>query len=141
MRLANFAVYRRAQSLIFNMLRGLRRTSSKSARFKLILKGRGWFFLALGIGAYLLNIPPPEGLSPEAYSVLVMSVVATILFVTEPIPLPAVALLIIVGQVLLLGANSNDVAKSIMSDSVLFIMGSLMLAVAIVKQKTLMALF
>jgi len=43
--------------------------------------------------------------------------------------------LIMVGQVLLLGANSNDVAKSIMSDSVLFIMGSLMLAVAIVKQK------
>ncbi len=135
MRFANFALYRSAQSLIFNMVRGLRRTSSKSSRFKLILKGRGWFFLALGIGAYLLSLPPPEGLTPEAYRVLIMSVVATILFVTEPIPLPAVALLIIVGQVLFLGANSNDVAKSIMSDSVLFIMGSLMLAVAIVKQK------
>jgi len=135
MRFANFALYRSIQSLIFNLMRGLRRSSSKSARFKLLLHGRGWFIMALGIGAYLLSLPTPEGLTIEGYSVLVMSIVATVLFVTEPIPLPAVALLLMVGQVLLLGANSNDVAKSIMSDSVLFIMGSLMLAVAIVKQK------
>ena len=135
MRFANFAFYRNVQSLLFNMMRGLRPSSRRSARFKLILKGRGWFVLALGIGAYLLSLPTPEGLTVGGYNVLVMSIVATILFVTEPIPLPAVALLIIVGQVLLLGTNSNDVAKSIMSDSVLFIMGSLMLAVAIVKQK------
>ena len=64
-----------------------------------------------------------------------MSLVAIILFVTEPIPLPAVALLIVVGQVILLGLDSSAVAQSLMSDSVLFIMGSLMLAVAIVKQK------
>ncbi|PCJ50332.1 MAG: anion transporter [Gammaproteobacteria bacterium] len=86
------------------------------------------------VGAFLLNLQTPEGITDAGYRVLVMSIVATILFVTEPIPLPAVALLIMVGQVLLLGTNSNDVAKSIMSDSVLFIMGSLMLAVAIVKQ-------
>ncbi len=135
MRFANFALYRSIQSLLFNMMRGLRGTKTRAGRFKLILQGRGWFIFALITGAYLLNLPAPEGLTDAGYSVLVMSIVATILFVTEPIPLPAVALLIIVGQVLLLGSNSNDVAKSIMSDSVLFIMGSLMLAVAIVKQK------
>lgn len=64
-----------------------------------------------------------------------MTAVAVILFVTEPIPLPTVAILIILGQVLLLKLDSTVVAKSLMSDSVLFIMGSLMLAVAVVKQK------
>ena len=67
--------------------------------------------------------------------VLTMSAVATILFITEPVPLPTVALLIIVGQVIMLGIESTVVAKSLMTDSVLFIMGSLMLAVAVVKQQ------
>ncbi|MGI9407598.1 MAG: SLC13 family permease, partial [Hyphomicrobiaceae bacterium] len=39
------------------------------------------------------------------------------------------------GQVILLGLESTAVAKSLMTDSVLFIMGSLMLAVAIIRQK------
>ncbi len=79
--------------------------------------------------------PIPEGVSPEGWRVMVMTVGATILFITEPIPLPAVALLIILGQVFLLELDSSVVAKSLMKDSVLFIMGSLMLAVALVKQK------
>ena len=95
-----------------------------------------WFFIAMAVGAaMLLLIPPPEGLTKTGWAVLTMSVVAVILFVTEPVPLPTVALLIISGQVLILGLDSNTVAKSLMSDSVLFIMGSLMLAVAGVKQK------
>ncbi len=94
-----------------------------------------WLFLAFLVGIIMLSLPLPEGLSYEAMLVLTMSVVATILFVTEPIPLPAVALLIIVGQVFLLKIDSSVVAKSLMTDSVLFIMGSLMLAVAIVKQQ------
>ena len=94
-----------------------------------------WFFLAIGIGAIMLWLPQPEGLSREAMVVLTMSVVATILFVTEPVPLPSVALMIVVGQVVMLGIESTVVAKSLMTDSVLFIMGSLMLAVAVVKQQ------
>ena len=94
-----------------------------------------WFFIALAVGVLLLNMPLPDGLTALGRIVLTMSVVATILFVTEPIPLPAVALLIIVGQVMLMGLDSSEVAKSLMNDSVLFIMGSLMLAVAVVKQK------
>ncbi len=94
-----------------------------------------WFFIAMAIGAFMLSLPLPEGLSREAMVVLTMSVVATLLFVTEPVPLPTVALLIIVGQVIMLGIDSTLVAKSLMTDSVLFIMGSLMLAVAVVKQQ------
>jgi sodium-dependent dicarboxylate transporter 2/3/5 len=94
-----------------------------------------WFFLAIAVGAAMLYAPVPPGLTSAGWTVLVMSVVATILFVTEPVPLPTVALLIIVAQVLLLGIASTDVARSLMTDSVLFIMGSLMLAVAVVKQR------
>ncbi len=94
-----------------------------------------WFFVAMLVGAFMLSLPLPEGLSHEGMVVLTMSIVATILFVTEPVPLPTVALMIICAQVLLLGMDSTDVAKSLMTDSVLFIMGSLMLAVAVVKQK------
>ncbi|MGI9414001.1 MAG: hypothetical protein ACR2PM_10045, partial [Hyphomicrobiales bacterium] len=54
-----------------------------------------WFFLAMAIGALLLSLPHPESLGRDGYVVLVMSIVATILFITEPIPLPTVALLII----------------------------------------------
>ena len=87
------------------------------------------------IGFAMIAMPQPDGLTREGQIVLTMSVVAVILFVTEPVPLPTVALLIIVGQVLLLGLESTTVAKTLMTDSVLFIMGSLMLAVAVVKQK------
>ncbi len=94
-----------------------------------------WFFIAMLVGAGMLNLPPPEDLSRQGMVVLTMSVVAIILYVTEPVPLPTVALLIVIAQVLLLGLDSSDVAGSLMNDSVLFIMGSLMLAVAVVKQK------
>ena len=64
-----------------------------------------------------------------------MSLMATMLFITEAVPLPTVPLLIIVGEVVLLKVDPTKVAQSLMTDSVLFIMGSLMLAVAIVKQR------
>ncbi len=83
----------------------------------------------------MFNLPLPGGLSHDGLIVLIMSVVATILFITEPIPLPSVALLIILGQIFLLGHDSSAVAKTLWNDSVLFILGSLMLAVAVVKQK------
>ncbi|MDP4824063.1 MAG: anion permease, partial [Aestuariivirgaceae bacterium] len=94
-----------------------------------------WFFIAMLAGFAFMNMPTPPGLSHDGQIVLAMSLVATILFVTEPVPLPTVPLLIIVGQVVLLKLDPNKVAQSLMSDSVLFILGSLMLAVAIVKQR------
>jgi len=96
---------------------------------------RRWFFITLILGAALMVAPTPAGLTHNGQIVLVMSLMATIMFITEPVPLPSVALMIVVGQVVLLGLDSTTVAKSLMTDSVLFIMGSLMLAVAVVKQK------
>lgn len=94
-----------------------------------------WLLLAFALGGVLLMLPVPSGLTAQGWTVLVMTLCATVLFVKEPVPLPAVALLIILGQVLLLGEDSSDVASSLMKDSVLFIMGSLMLAVALVRQQ------
>lgn len=127
---------RRLQALAGFSPNRLRRGATEVGnRFHLIyFWEKKWFFFALLIGALMSQLPLPDGLSKEAMIVLTMSVVATILFVTEPIPLPTVALLIIGAQVLLLGIDSTSVAKSLMTDSVLFIMGSLMLAVAVVKQ-------
>ena len=96
---------------------------------------RRWFFITMLVGFLLMVAPTPAGLTHEGQIVLAMSVMATMLFITEPVPLPTVPLLIIIGQVVLLGVDPTKVAKSLMTDSVLFIMGSLMLAVAIVKQR------
>ena len=96
---------------------------------------RRWFFITMVAGLLAMAAPAPEGLSHDGQIVLVMSLMATMLFITEPVPLPTVALLLVIGQVVLLGVPSDKVAKSLMSDSVLFIMGSLMLAVAVVKQR------
>jgi solute carrier family 13 (sodium-dependent dicarboxylate transporter), member 2/3/5 len=100
-----------------------------------LLWKRRWFIITLMLGFSLMTLPTPAGLSHEGQIVLIMSFMATIMFITEPVPLPSVALMIVVGQVVLLGLDSNKVAASLMTDSVLFIMGSLMLAVAVVKQR------
>ncbi len=96
---------------------------------------RRWFIITMIVGFSLMSAPTPAGLSHQAQIVLCMSIMATMLFISEAVPLPTVPLLIIVGEVVLLKVDSTKVAQSLMTDSVLFIMGSLMLAVAIVKQR------
>ncbi len=82
----------------------------------------------------MFQFPAPTGLSVEGYRVLIIVVMAIILIIFEPVPLPAVAMMILILEVLMGINTSNGVAKSFMSDAVFFIMGSLMLAVAIVSQ-------
>ncbi len=96
---------------------------------------RRWFIITMLVGFALMAAPTPSGLTDQGKIVLIMSLMATMLFITEAIPLPTVPLLIIVGQVVLLKVDPTKVAQSLMTDSVLFIMGSLMLAVAIVRQR------
>ena len=96
---------------------------------------RRWFIITMVLGFLLMAAPAPPGLTHQGQIVLVMSLMATMLFITEAIPLPTVPLLIVVGEVVLLKVDSTEVARSLMTDSVLFIMGSLMLAVAIVRQR------
>jgi len=99
-----------------------------------LLVERKWLVLGFLLGGIMQALPTPPGLTHEGMEVLTITVVATLFFITEAVPLPTVALMIAVFQVLLLGIPSKEVARSFMSDSVFFIMGSLMLAVAIVKQ-------
>ena len=93
-----------------------------------------WFLITMVISVFLLFIPAPSGLSIEGYRSIVIVITALMLIVTEPIPLPAIAMYILVMEVYLGIGSANDIAKSFMNDAVFFIMGSLMLAVAIIKQ-------
>ena len=96
---------------------------------------RKWLFVAFAVGTLVALLPVPEGLTRQGLLVLAISVGSVVIFVTEPVPLPTVALMIAISQVLLGISDPKVVAKSYMSDSVFFIMGSLMIAVAFVKQK------
>ncbi len=79
-------------------------------------------------------MPTPEGLTPEGHHILVIVIIAIFLIIFEPVPLPAIAFIVLILEVLFSIATPNAAAKSFFSDAVFFIMGSLMLAVAIVSQ-------
>jgi len=96
---------------------------------------RKWLFVAIAITIVISLLPVPDGLERDAVIIMGMAAGAMVIFITEPVPLPTVALLIAIVQVVFLGSDPKKVAQSFMSDSVFFIMGSLMLAVAFVKQK------
>lgn len=96
---------------------------------------RKWLFAAFALGILIAILPVPEGLTRQGLIVMGISAGSMIIFITEPVPLPTVALLIAVLQVLAGIDTPKHIAQSYMSDSVFFIMGSLMIAVAFVKQK------
>ena len=73
-------------------------------------------------------------MSSEGHRTLIIVLTALILIISESIPLPAVAMLILIMEVILGVDTPDGVASSFMSDAVFFIMGSLMLAVSIVHQ-------
>ncbi len=100
-----------------------------------LLRQERWLILGLLVGLVIALLPPPAGLSAAGMRVLGIISMAVIFFITEPIPLPTVALLIAVFQVVLGIGGPSEVARTYMSDSVFFIMGSLMISVAIVKQR------
>jgi sodium-dependent dicarboxylate transporter 2/3/5 len=56
-----------------------------------------------------------------------------ILIISESIPLPAVAILILIMEVILGVDTPDGVASSFMSDAVFFIMGSLIIRIKVVK--------
>jgi len=93
-----------------------------------------WLIFAIVIGIILFALPTPDGLSSEAHHLIVIIIITLLLVITEPIPLPATALFIIVSMTYFGIDKPNEIAHAFMNDAVFFIMGSLMLAVAIVKQ-------
>ena len=93
-----------------------------------------WLILSFLLSISFFYVPSPEGLTPEGHRTLIIVSVALILIISESIPLPAVAILILIMEVILGVDTADGVASSFMSDAVFFIMGSLMLAVALVNQ-------
>lgn len=93
-----------------------------------------WLIVASIFGIVFYFIPPPTGLTLEGWRTIIIAIIAIVLIVTEPIPLPGIAFIIIIMQVYFGVADANTVSKAFMNDAVFFIMGSLMLAVAIIKQ-------
>lgn len=108
------------------------------------LTQKRWLLFALAVGAVLLLLPVPSSMESmqgetmtdpiKAYRTMIIVIMAIILIIFEPVPLPAVALMMLFLQVILGIDDPNGVAKSFMNDAVFFIMGSLMMAVAIVSQ-------
>ena len=93
-----------------------------------------WLLIIALMGFVLYQLPYPDDISNAGYRTLILSIIVISLIITEPVPLPAVALLIAVLEVAFHIATAAEVAKTYMNDSVFFIMGSLMMAVAIVHQ-------
>ena len=93
-----------------------------------------WFIYAIVLGFILILLPTPSGLTIEGKTSIIILLVALILIIKEPIPLPAIAIFILIAQIYGGVDNVDGIAKSFMSDAVFFIMGSLMLAVVIIRQ-------
>ena len=93
-----------------------------------------WFLISMLVGLILFILPTPDGLTVEGYRIIIIVITALMMIITEPIPLPAIALYIIVMEVVLGIGGPEEISRSFMNDAVFFIMGSLMLAVAIVQQ-------
>ena len=93
-----------------------------------------WFVFSIIFALIFISLPTPIGLDIPAYHSLIILFMVFILVTSEAIPFPAIALLALVLQVLLGVAPADVVASSFMNDAVLFVMGSLMFAIAIVHQ-------
>ena len=98
------------------------------------IQEKRWLLIIVLLGTLMYHLPYPDGISQAGYRTLILCMIVISLIITEPIPLPAVALLIAVLEVTFHIAPATEVAKTYMNDSVFFIMGSLMMAVAIVHQ-------
>ena len=109
-------------------------SNNSLANYLFWVSRKKWLIITFFISVILFYLPTPEGLSSEGHRKLIIVITTLILIISETIPLPAVAILILIMEVTL-GVDSPDgVAASFMSDAVFFIMGSLMLAVSIVHQ-------
>jgi sodium-dependent dicarboxylate transporter 2/3/5 len=98
------------------------------------IQEKRWLLIIVFLGTLMYHLPYPDSISYAGYRTLILLLIVISLIITEAVPLPAVALLIAVLEVAFHIAPAAEVAKTYMNDSVFFIMGSLMMAVAIVHQ-------
>ena len=98
------------------------------------IQEKKWLIIISLISTIIYHLPYPESISDEGYRTIILCFIVISLIITEPIPIPSIALLIAILEVAFHIAPANEVANTYMNDSVFFIMGSLMMAVAIVNQ-------
>ncbi|PNX49583.1 MAG: hypothetical protein BV457_01135 [Thermoplasmata archaeon M9B1D] len=102
---------------------------------KRILSNKNIFFLLLAFAIIIIFyfMPTPEGLTFEGKLMLGMLIMAAILWVTEPIPLPATGLLIMIMQPILGILPAKDVFSSFGNQAIFFLIGAFIIAAAIEK--------
>lgn len=93
-----------------------------------------WFLITALVILIILSMPTPENLSVEGHQALALLAAVVVLFIAEPISAPGTILFIAVYQVLMGLGTPNEVARSFMQDAVFFIMGALMIGVALTSQ-------
>lgn len=87
--------------------------------------------VSLGVWAGLMLMPTPEALGPDGQRAVALLASVCIMFATEAVPLPAIGLLIPVYQVVVGGISTDLVTGWMMSNALLFLMGTLMLVAAL----------
>ena len=83
----------------------------------------------------LLSGPPPSGLSRDGQKAIALLIAIAVLFVAEPISAPGIIMFIAIYQVFTGLGTPSQVARSFMHDAVFFIMGALMIGVALTSQQ------
>ncbi len=96
-----------------------------------IAKKLFWIAVSVGLWALIMFLPTPEGLGVQGQQAVALVVAACVLFASEAIPLPAIGLLIPVYQVVVSGLETELVTGWMMSNALLFLMGTLMLVAAL----------
>ena len=76
-----------------------------------------WLIISFFLSILLFYLPSPEGLTSEGHRTLIIVLTTLIVIIRESIPLPAVAILILIMQVILGVDTPDGVASSFMSDA------------------------
>ncbi|MES3629683.1 MAG: DASS family sodium-coupled anion symporter [Longimonas sp.] len=90
-----------------------------------------WFVISIAVWSGLMLMPTPEALGIQGQRAVALLAAVCIMFATEAIPLPAIGLLIPVYQVMIGGMSTDLVTGWMMSNALLFLMGTLMLVAAL----------
>jgi len=88
---------------------------------------------ALGIVLFFYLLPPLEGLTVEGQRIIGILLMAAVLWITEPIPLPATGILVMILQPLLSIDSASNVFSSFGNPAVFFLIGAFMIAGALEK--------
>lgn len=92
-----------------------------------------FIFLSFSILLLFFILPPIKGLTHNGQTMIGILIMAAILWITEPIPLPATGLLIIITQPILGILPAKDVFMSFGNQAVFFLIGAFIIASAIEK--------